>query len=192
MSTCVCVYLQIVPKSSPRTFSLVPCFLYFLRRCVVPYTCIDYFVSFYIVMLVSFCDYFNFCQDKNNWCGYYYSFSCWCNWRSLTWLLCIFLCMVDIIKCTSMLIRGLLFFQGWTIYVIGQTTSSLLYPYIQQHVILRSLLLVESYKLFFPWAPSLYWLGVPTTKRKFAIYPSIPLNFDDRNNKVVLVTDQGQ
>ena len=37
-----------------------------------------------------------FCQDKNNWCGYYYSFSCWCNWRSLSsTTFVVILCMIE-------------------------------------------------------------------------------------------------
>lgn len=87
-------------------------------------------------------DYSNFCQDKNNWCGYNYSFSCWCNWRSLTWYFWPFRVWLKSSCNISMFIRSLNPFQVWMIYVIGQTMFSLLFQYIRQSVILRSLLVL--------------------------------------------------
>lgn len=44
------------------------------------------------------------CQDKNTWRGHYYSFSCWCNWRSLIKSLVTFsamwICLFLSIRCT--------------------------------------------------------------------------------------------
>lgn len=93
-----CLHIQILSLCQNLLlglFLLFPCFFLIKTMCcaILPLTLL---VS--VVMQVSFRDYFNFCQGKNNWCGYYYSFACWCHRRSLTWLLCTFLCTVGIIK----------------------------------------------------------------------------------------------
>lgn len=105
----------------------------------------DFRVSFHIFNEAPFCDYFNFCQDKNNWCGYNYSFSWWCNWRFLTWYFWPFRVWLKSSTSMRMITKRLVPFQVWMSYVIGQTMFNLLFHYIRQSVILRSLL------FYFSW-----------------------------------------